>query len=107
MNNKKYENRKIVFNQMVEDAVELKKTHLEIEEDEFCVHVPMERGPTQQKDVIIIFDSRKNGWIEMMILEAIDKRTSKKRQWLLAGKSLRKWAWLPLFNRRNEEARVS
>lgn len=103
----KIKNRKTIFDQMVEDSVELKKTHLEIDEDEFCVRIPMERGPTQLKDVMVIYNSRENKWIEMIVLEATNKALNRKRQWLLAGKSLKKWAWLPLFNRRNQEVRVS
>lgn len=103
---KKYKNRKIIFDQMVEDAIELKRTHLDITEDEFCILVPMERGPTHRRNVYVIFDSRENKWIEMIILESIDV-FSRKRQWILAGKPLRKWAWLPIFNRRNRETKVS
>jgi hypothetical protein len=101
---KKMENRKIIFNQMIEDSIEIKAT-INISEDELCTRIPIEKIHGKESNVFVVFNSLDKTWIDMMMLISRYPDGSERR-WLLTGKNLKKWAWLPIFNRKKAKKHV-
>ncbi len=104
---KKYDNRTKLFTAMVNDAIPISFPITVKEGDPRVKRIPIHIGVGTNQYLYVVFKDPSCAWVEMVILESINKELGVKKQWILTGKSLRKWAWLPLLRRNKKDAHYS